>query len=86
VTRDVAGTEALAAGPGTVSRHGWAPIGGVGRGPGINAGPDPAGSLRQSPGGLTAYGVGATLCLKRHGHVSSFMCIPLCVSGIRVSS
>jgi hypothetical protein len=42
--------------------------------------------LSHRAGGLTAYGVGATLCLKRHGHVSSFMCIPLCVSGIWVSS
>ncbi len=81
-TSDVAGPVAVAAGPGTVSRRGRAPIGRVGPpgGPGIwSAG---AGTRQaQSPGGLTAY---ATLCLKRHGHVSSFMCIPLCVSGIWV--
>jgi hypothetical protein len=54
-TSDVAGPAgAVAAGPGTVSRRGRAPIGRVGPGPGIwSAG---AGTRQaQSPGGLTAY-------------------------------
>jgi hypothetical protein len=56
-------------GPG-VSRRGRAPIDRVGPGPGIwSAG---AGTRQaQSPGGLAAYGVGVTLCLKRHGHVTA---------------
>ena len=56
-TSDVAGLGAVAAGPGTVSRRGRAPIqvGLVGPGPGTwSAG---AGIRQaQSPGGLTAYG------------------------------
>jgi hypothetical protein len=69
-----------------------AQIGRVGPGPGISWWRSAGAWTRQaqSPGRLTAYGVGlcrsVTLCLKRHGHVSSFMCITLCVSGIWVSS
>ncbi len=80
---DVAGPGAVAAGPGTVSRFGRAPIGRVDPGPGIWS----AGRQAQSPGGQTAYGRGDSLLeAALHGHASSFMCIPLCVSGIWVSS
>jgi hypothetical protein len=55
---------AAAGGLGTVSRRGRAPIGRVGPGPG------PARLTVTRRTDRRAYGVGATLCLKRHGHVS----------------